>query len=86
MMALLRLENETNAMLCKKIIIDMHKAYRSPKPGMPSLELEVFVQPLLDWILDHFQRLGETMRENFANPPPPPASALLPLCFHRCIF
>lgn len=82
MMHLLKEDNEANAMLCKKIVIDMHKAYRTPKPGMPPLELETFVQPLLDWILAHFQRLPATMNENFGQQPAPPLSTS-PLLFHR---
>jgi transformation/transcription domain-associated protein len=54
---LLDIENEENALICLRIIIDMHKNFR------PNLESEV--QPFLDIVQKLFNELPKTVANTF---------------------
>ncbi len=56
-MYLLEVENEENAIICLRIIIDLHKNYR------PSLESEV--QPFLDVVQKIYNELPKTVQITF---------------------
>ena len=77
---LLKTESEENAIICLRIIIDLHKNHR------PSLDppvkvkqcLEQSVQPFLDIVLGMYQQLPDTLQQTFTAPPtqkPKPLSA-----------
>ena len=57
-MFLLEVENEENAVICLRIIIDLHKNYR------PALEGEV--QAFLDIVLKIYSELQNTIATTFA--------------------
>ncbi|CAG8494689.1 11619_t:CDS:10, partial [Ambispora leptoticha] len=61
-MQLLRTENEENAVICLKIIIDLHKYYK--------LILEDQVQPFLDIVQEMYQNMKQTVHEVFDTPQP----------------
>jgi transformation/transcription domain-associated protein len=69
-MYLLEVENEENAVICLRIIIDLHKNYR------PSLESEV--QPFLDIVQKFYTELSKTVSSTFAEKPRPVMPALPP--------
>jgi len=73
-MYLLEIENEENAVICLRIIIDLHKNYR------PSLESEV--QPFLDIVQKIYAELPKTVALTFNDipqqPPQPGAEAPKP--------
>ncbi len=58
-MFLLEVENEENAVICLRIIIDLHKNYR------PALEAEV--QPFLDIVQKIYSELPKTVQVTFSN-------------------
>jgi transformation/transcription domain-associated protein len=60
-MYLLEVENEENAIICLRIIIDLHKNYR------PSLEGEV--QPFLDIVQKIYSELPKTVQITFKGRP-----------------
>eukprot|EP01114_Cavostelium_apophysatum_P014185 TRINITY_DN3613_c0_g1_i5.p1 TRINITY_DN3613_c0_g1~~TRINITY_DN3613_c0_g1_i5.p1 ORF type:complete len:3612 (+),score=1106.25 TRINITY_DN3613_c0_g1_i5:200-11035(+) len=60
-MYLLEVENEENAVICLRIIIDLHKNYR------PTLEGEV--QPFLDVVQKIYSELPKTVSITFKGPP-----------------
>ncbi|KAI9276344.1 FAT domain-containing protein [Sporodiniella umbellata] len=60
LMKILRVENEENAVVCVKIIIDLHRSFRHV--------LEDQVQPFLDIVQEIFQNMEATVREAFDNP------------------
>jgi transformation/transcription domain-associated protein len=62
-MFLLEIENEENAVICLRIIIDLHKNYR------PTLESEV--QPFLDVVQKLYSELPKTVAYTFRERPPP---------------
>lgn len=60
LMKILRVENEDNAVVCVKIIIDLHRSFRQV--------LEDQVQPFLDIVQEIFQNMETTVKEAFDNP------------------
>jgi transformation/transcription domain-associated protein len=60
-MFLLSLENEENALICLRIIIDLHKNYR------PTLEPEV--QPFFDIVIKIYEQLPNTVNKIFSEVP-----------------
>ncbi|KAG1145231.1 hypothetical protein G6F37_006937 [Rhizopus arrhizus] len=60
LMKILRVENEDNAVVCVKIIIDLHRSFRHV--------LEDQVQPFLDIVQEIFQNMESTVKEAFDNP------------------
>ncbi|KAG1055750.1 hypothetical protein G6F43_002312 [Rhizopus delemar] len=65
LMNLIRVENEDNAVVCAKIIIDLHRAFRNL--------LEDQVEPFLDIVLEIFKNMEQTPGINpllFASPRP----------------
>jgi transformation/transcription domain-associated protein len=56
-MHLLRVENEDNAVVCVKIIIDLHRSFRHV--------LEDQVQPFLDIVQEIFQNMEQTVKDAF---------------------
>ncbi len=67
-MYLLEVENEDNAVICLRIIIDLHKSYRSA--------LENEVQPFLEIVQKFYTELPKTLSTTFtpdnkAKPPQP---------------
>jgi transformation/transcription domain-associated protein len=79
-MFLLEVENEENAIICLRIIIDLHKNYR------PSLDAEV--QPFLDIVQKFYTELPNTVQHFFGEnasssqaqtqPQPPPQAQTQP--------
>ena len=61
-MKLLETDNEENAVICLRIIFDLHKNFR------PTLEREV--QPFLDFV----QKVYQTLPKTVTQAPPPHAS------------
>src|SRR5690242_6468572 len=52
LMTVLKDENEVDAVVCLRLIIELHKNYRTPNPnvGYPrTVNLEIFVQPFIDF-------------------------------------
>jgi transformation/transcription domain-associated protein len=68
-MYLLEVENEENACICLRIIIDLHKTYRAT--------LEQEVQPFLDIVQKFYTELPKTLTAAFldANKPKPAPTA-----------
>lgn len=76
---LLRIENEDNAVLCVKVIIDLHRTYsrRIPAPpnadGTPSTNpptvsaVEASVDEFLDIVADVFKGMGAVVEETFSS-------------------
>lgn len=60
LMKTLRIENEDNAVVCVKIIIDLHRSFRQV--------LEDQVQPFLDIVQEIFQNMEQTVKDAFDNP------------------
>lgn len=60
LMKILRVENEDNAVVCVKIIIDLHRSFRQV--------LEDQVQPFLDIVQEIFQNMEQTVKDSFDNP------------------
>lgn len=56
-MLLLRTDNEDNAVVCLKIITDLHKNYK--------MVLELFVQPFLDIVKELFNNMDTAIAEAF---------------------
>jgi transformation/transcription domain-associated protein len=73
LMNLIRIENEDNAVVCAKIIIDLHRAFRNV--------LEDQVQPFLDIVLDIFKNMEQTVKDLFDAPSTPIGSATVSLDF-----
>lgn len=59
-MKILLVENEDNAVVCVKIIIDLHRSFRQV--------LEDQVQPFLDIVQEIFQNMEQTVHDSFDNP------------------
>ena len=69
---LLEKENEENAIVCLKIIIDMHKNYRSyTGPDNQVLSLSTQVEPFLDIVITLFKNIPEAKERAFDMPPQP---------------
>lgn len=66
-MRLLRVENEDNAVVCVKIIIDLHRTFRHA--------LEDQVQPFLDIVQEIFKNMEQTVKDVFDAPSTPIGSA-----------
>ncbi|KAG2237337.1 hypothetical protein INT48_009070 [Thamnidium elegans] len=60
LMKILRVENEDNAVVCVKIIIDLHRSFRQV--------LEDQVQPFLDIVQEIFQNMEQSVKDAFDNP------------------
>lgn len=60
LMKILRVENEDNAVVCVKIIIDLHRSFRQV--------LEDQVQPFLEIVQEIFQNMEQTVKDAFDNP------------------
>ncbi|KAI9495464.1 hypothetical protein BDB00DRAFT_870320 [Zychaea mexicana] len=69
LMHLLRVENEENAVVCVKIIIDLHRSFRHV--------LEDQVQPFLDIVQEIYQNMEQTVKDAF-DAPTTPAGAVTP--------
>lgn len=65
LMQLLRIENEDNAVVCLKIIIDLHRSYKHI--------LEEQVQPFLDIVQDIYKNMEQTVKDTFDTPGTPAA-------------
>jgi transformation/transcription domain-associated protein len=61
-MNVLKAENETNAIVCLRIIIELHKNCRNYKPP---LSLDSWVSPFLDFVLSLYKDLAETVKLTF---------------------
>ncbi|ORX57551.1 hypothetical protein DM01DRAFT_1302758 [Hesseltinella vesiculosa] len=70
LMHLLRVENEDNAIVCVKIIIDLHRSFRHV--------LEDQVQPFLDIVQEIFNNMEQTVKDNFDAPSTPAANPMTP--------
>lgn len=67
-MQLLRVENEDNAVVCVKIIIDLHRSFRHV--------LEDQVQPFLDIVQEIFKNMDQTVKDAFDAPSTPAAGSV----------
>ncbi|KAG2212646.1 hypothetical protein INT47_000623 [Mucor saturninus] len=67
LMHLLKVENEDNAVVCVKIIIDLHRTFRH--------SLEDQVQPFLDTVQEIFRNMEQTVKDVFDAPSTPIGSA-----------
>ncbi|GAA5802218.1 hypothetical protein HPULCUR_007681 [Helicostylum pulchrum] len=67
LMHLLKVENEDNAVVCVKIIIDLHRTFRH--------SLEDQVQPFLDIVQEIFKNMEQTVKDVFDAPSTPIGSA-----------
>lgn len=67
LMHLLKVENEDNAVVCVKIIIDLHRSFRH--------SLEDQVQPFLDIVQEIFKNMEQTVKDVFDAPSTPIGSA-----------
>ncbi|KAF9357807.1 hypothetical protein BGX26_003026, partial [Mortierella sp. AD094] len=63
LMHLLRVENEDNAVICLKTIIDLHRSYKQI--------LESQVQPFIDIVQEMYRNMEQTVKDNFDNPGTP---------------
>lgn len=75
-MNLLRVENEENAVVCVKIIIDLHRSFRHI--------LEDQVQPFLDIVQEIYQNMEQTVKDAF-DAPSTPAGAVTVSSYHQFI-
>ena len=55
----LKAENEENALICLRIIFDLHRNFR------PNLESEV--APFLEFVCDVYKNIGDTVKEVFGD-------------------
>ncbi|KAL3903756.1 MAG: hypothetical protein SGPRY_011546, partial [Prymnesium sp.] len=69
-MHLLEIDNEENAVICLRIIFDLHKNFR------PSLEREV--QPFLEFVQKIYKGLPKSVQQVFADKPAPHQMAQRP--------
>ena len=55
----LKAENEENALICLRMVFDLHRNFR------PNLESEV--APLLEFVCDVYKNIGDTVKEVFGD-------------------
>ncbi|CAO3681372.1 unnamed protein product [Umbelopsis ramanniana] len=67
LLQLMRVENEDNAVVCVKIIIDLHRAFKHV--------LEDQVQPFLDVVQEIYQNMDQAVKDSFDNPGTPASAA-----------
>lgn len=71
-MHVLDTDDEDNAVIALRIILELHKQYRSPRPtqGAPQMPgpLEGDVQPFLDFVCKVYQNFPTTLKEAFERP------------------
>lgn len=67
LLQLMRVENEDNAVVCVKIIIDLHRAFKHV--------LEDQVQPFLDVVQEIYQNMDQAVKDAFDNPGTPASAA-----------
>ncbi|KAI8052219.1 hypothetical protein BDF22DRAFT_743794 [Syncephalis plumigaleata] len=71
LLRLLRVENEENAVLCLKIIIDLHRTYKEL--------LEEHVQPFLNIVMEMYRNMPKAVADTFDHPcTPAPTSGGTP--------
>ncbi|RKP06666.1 hypothetical protein THASP1DRAFT_18177, partial [Thamnocephalis sphaerospora] len=63
LMRLLRVENEENAVICLKIIIDLYRTYKEM--------LEEHVQPFLDLVMEMYRNMPKAVADAFDQPSTP---------------
>eukprot|EP01127_Copromyxa_protea_P022666 TRINITY_DN8267_c0_g1_i1.p1 TRINITY_DN8267_c0_g1~~TRINITY_DN8267_c0_g1_i1.p1 ORF type:complete len:3694 (+),score=584.33 TRINITY_DN8267_c0_g1_i1:40-11082(+) len=84
LMAILKDENETDAVVCLRLIIELHKNYRGAptNPGYPrAVNLEIFVQPFIEFVYNLYREVPETVRRNF-DPNNPMPKERIPQALH----
>jgi transformation/transcription domain-associated protein len=69
---LIKTENEENVLICIRIIIDLHKNYRGT--------LETPAQQFLEFVLNLYVELNNTVTKMFSEGPSPPPSETTPTC------
>lgn len=67
LLQLMRVENEDNAVVCVKIIIDLHRAFKHV--------LEDQVQSFLDVVQEIYQNMDQAVKDTFDNPGTPASAA-----------
>ncbi|GAA5967961.1 hypothetical protein JCM21900_003879 [Sporobolomyces salmonicolor] len=78
LLQLLRTENEENAVLCMKVVIDLHRTYSRPPPPSPSnppnpdgapdptvQQIEASVDEFLEIVAELFKNMGSVVEETF---------------------
>ncbi|ORX90024.1 hypothetical protein K493DRAFT_381622 [Basidiobolus meristosporus CBS 931.73] len=63
LLVLLRIENEDNALVCLKVIIDLHRSYKNI--------LEDQVKPILDLVQEMYKNMEQTVADFFDSPGTP---------------
>lgn len=77
-MELVRIENEDNAVLCMKTIMDFQRNYQK--------ELADQVQPFLNLIQEMFSKMTQAVKDTFDNPNPGATPALPATVSYKYIF
>ncbi|KAJ1496049.1 hypothetical protein T484DRAFT_1760331 [Baffinella frigidus] len=67
-MHLLDTDDEDNAVIALRIILDLHKTYRAQRPGGGPGPLEGDVQPFLDFVCKVYQNFPNTLKAAFDKP------------------
>lgn len=66
LIAILKDENEVDAVVCLRLIIELHKNYRNSNPASyRSVNLEIFVQPFIDFVYQLYKEVPETVKKAF---------------------
>lgn len=71
----MRVENEDNAVVCVKIIIDLHRAFKHV--------LEDQVQTFLDVVQEIYQNMDQAVKDAFDNPGTPASAATVSVSVKR---
>ncbi len=88
LLGLLRAENEENAVLCLKMVVDLHRTFRTPNlpppaPGAPPPEVvlgpvEASAPEFLEIVAEMFKNMKGVVEETFAPTGHPSADAATP--------
>lgn len=89
LMAILKEENEPDAVVCLKLILELHKNYKSSSGYPRAVNTEIFVQPYLDFVYNLYKEVPETIKRNFDPSNPQPKERVPPSLYSfkvRCIY
>lgn len=73
---LVKVENEVNAVVCLKILMELHRIYKT--------SLEDQIQPFLDLIKTFYRNMPEAINENFDAPDAPAGLEVREGCLGSC--
>lgn len=78
LIAILKDENEVDAVVCLRLIIELHKNYRGGSGGYRGVpNLEIFVQPFIDFVYHLYKEVPNTVSKTF-DPNTPHARERIP--------